>query len=457
VLAEFVPPSLLAAMGWSPELFAGPAALALRAGQAGSSLEQMGARVLDGWRVSETPGSLAYDPRAAVTPVYRQANIGKFQLLLGEQHWASPQISGPWCVQPEDVVINKMAPVRAALVATNAKRHPVDGNSIIVRGLPRAAVPWVAACLNHPSYEQLLLLESGVLKRVGLGSINELRVPPTPLAMEGVASGLREILDEITITGENLHRVKAEAVEEASATQHPTPELRSGCFFPSIAVRIDNLLPSWVALRAEQAVLESQEGWVALDELASFDDRKRLTWTGGPCRALRLRDVSDDLLVPSSDQQHSSELDASRTLAKALVPGEVLVSTLGSSFRAAYVDDEVPGHTHPVDSWVRLRFRETPAAWALLLSTQPVRSQASRLTVGSVQQFVPPDAMRSLRLPAPPREVRERWQRAVDRHHAQRRSQERRWSSLRSDLMALFDAVHRPFQSRLPLMAEVVP
>lgn len=57
-----------------------------------------------------------------------------------------------------------------------------------------------------------------------------------------------------------------------------------------------------------------------------------------------------------------SERGPSRTLAQPLVPGEVLLSTLGSSFRTAYVDHEVPKNTFPSDGWVRVRFRETPAA-----------------------------------------------------------------------------------------------
>lgn len=453
--AETVPPTLLAAMSWSPELIVGPAALAIRAGFRGSTLGDMGARVLDGWRASETPGALTYDPQAKETPVYRQANIGKFQLLLSEQHWTPPRITGTWCVQPDDVVLNKLAPVRAALVSTSAKRHPIDGNLILVRGLSRSTAAWIAVCLNHNAYQQLLLIESGVLKRVGIGALKSLRVPLAPSAMEGLAAKLFALLDETSFTSENLHRVQAEAFEEASAAQPPTQNLRIGQFFPYRALTTNNWLPSWVALRAEQAALEHEAGWVALSELASMDDRSRLNSTNNHCRALRLSDVGEDLLVPSLEDDSSSEAIPSRTLAKPLVHGEVLVSTLGTSFRAAYVDEEAPSTTHPVDSWVRLRFRETPAAWALLLATKPVRSQAARLTVGSVQQFVPPEALRSLRLPIPPREVRDRWQRAVEIHHAEWRALERRWSALLNDLASIFETVHRPFMSRHSLATEV--
>jgi hypothetical protein len=440
----------MAAPGWSPTYFSGPAATALRAGSTGQSISDLGGRVLEGWRVSETLGALLYDPRAAKAPIYRQANIRRLRLLLAEQHWASPQISGRWCVQPDDVVLNKLAPVRAAYVSPNARRHPVDSNTLIVRGLSNSAAAWVALCLNQASYEQLLLIASGLLKRVGLRTVASLRVPSVPSEMEGLSARLRDLIDEATLATEALHRARGEANAEATAAPRREHDLFAGAFFACDAVSNESWLPATVALHAEQSALEDEVGWVPLVDLATFDDRARLTRAHGGARPLRLSDVGDELLVGDDllvDGAPSYDLIPSRTLAKPLVPGEVLVSTLGSSFRAAYVDDDVPPNTHPVDGWVRLRFRETPAAWALLLSTDPLRSQAAHLTVGSVQQFVRPDALRSLRLPAPPRQVRDRWQRAVERHHAQRRSIDRRWAVLASELLAVFDTVHKPFSS----------
>lgn len=394
--------------------------------------------------MSETPGALAYDSRAATTPVYRQVNIGRLCLQLGVQHWDSPQIVGRWCVQPDDVVLNKLVPLRAAIVSPNAKRHPVDGNVLIVRGLSRSEAAWVALCLNQPGYEQLLLIESGALRRVGLGALGCLRVPQVPAQMDGLSARLRDALDEQMLASETLHRIRIEANEATSTARTQPHNLGIGAFFSCDALTNDSWLPSATALRAEQTALAEELGWVAIADLASGEDRARLTHAPAGAQALRLRDVGEDLFVTPADHV-KEDIVASRTLAKPLVPGEVLLSTLGSSFRAAYVDDDVPPNTFPVDGWVRLRFRETPAAWALLLSTEPLRAQAARLTVGSVQQFVPPSALLSLQVPMPPREVRDRWQRAVERHHAQRRIQERQWAAMLDEMTALFEAVHRPF------------
>lgn len=407
-------------------------------------IHELGGEILEGWRVSETPTAFDYDPRAASTSVYRQVNIKPLRLQLGAQHWAPPQIEGRWCVRPGDVVLNKLGPVRAAFVSPAAKRHPVDGNTLIVRDLARAEAAWVALCLNHSGYGRLLLLDSGVLDRVGMRALAALRVPPVPPEMEGLSARLRDALDEQTLASEAMHHVRTEADVLASVPPTPTHPLRSGAFFAREAVTHESWLPSATALRVEQTSLADDLGWVAIAELASWDDRARLTFAPEGARALRLRDVGEDLFVAPTDGT-GEDLVPSRTLARPLVPGEVLLSTLGSSFRTAYVDDDVPQNIFPADGWVRVRFRETPAAWALLLSTEALRSQAARLVVGSVQQFVPPEALRSLRVPVPPREVRDRWQRAVERHHALRRSQDRQWAALMSEMTAVFEAAHRPF------------
>lgn len=406
--------------------------------------------------MSLSPAAHNYEPRAAETPVYRQGNVQPLRLELDRGHWVSPRIEGRWCVRPGDVVVNKAAPVRAAFVSPTARRHPVDGNTLIVRGLSRSDAAWVALCLNHTEYERLLLLGSGTFDRVGLKALASLRVPPAPPEIDGLSSRLCDALDDATLVSEALHRVHAEANDLTSAAATTVPPLRAGVFFARSGVAHDSWLPSSTALRAEQAELGVELGWVAIGELASWDVRVRLMNAPEGALALRVRDVGEDLLVaPAADA--AADLDNGRSLATPLVPGDVLLSTLGSSFRAAYVDDDVPKHTFPTDGWVRVRFRETPAAWALLLSTEALRSQAERLAVGSVQQFVPPEALRSLRVPVPPREVRDRWQRAVERHHAQRRAHDRQWAALVDEMHAVFEVAHRPFARTSPGAKESSP
>lgn len=454
VRAWLIAPDLLAAApGWLPLYFAGATATALRAGMSGQSIGDFGGRIVEGWRASGAPGTPTFDPRVASTPMYRQSNIRELRLELAAQHWDSPQIEGPWCVRPGDIVVNKLAPVRAAYVSPAAKRHPADGSTLIVRDLSRATAVWLAKCLNQPGYSRLLLLGSGTLDRVGIKALESLRLPAAPPEMDGLSARLRDALDEQALTSEGMHFVRAEANEFACAGAAMSCSVRGGAFFAREAVNCESWLPTATALRAEQNSLAEDLGWAAIAELASWDDRSRLTQAHDGARVLRLRDVSEDLFVAPGDDAGEAAIP-SRALAKPLVPGEVLISTLGSSFRTAYVDDAVPRNTFPADAWVRARFRETPAAWALLLSTDALRSQAARLAVGTVQQFVPPEALRSLRVPVPPREVRDRWQRAVERHHAQRRTQDHKWDALMAEMNAVFEAAHRPFAERRPRARE---
>lgn len=430
--------------------------MALRAGRAGPTVAELGGQVLEGWRVSETPGAQAYDPRAADTPIYRQSNVGRFRLLLSEAHWATPCMANRWCVRPGDVVLNKFSPLRAAVVSPAARRHPVDGNSLIVRGLPRPVETWLALCLNRPEYEHLLLVESGLLRRAGIGSLANLRLPPVPSAMATLGASLREILDETLLVEESLHRAKVEAAR-VSAAPPGSDHLGAGVFFSARAMSNDSWLPTSVALGSDQSRLAEDLGWTSIRTLAHAEHRRRLPSAPKGARALRLSDVGDDLLVTSpAETEDVGEINTARTLDKPLIPGEVLLSTLGSSFRAAYVDEGVPSNTFATDGWVRLRFRETPAAWALLLSTPEARQQTSRLAVGSVQQFVPPDALLDVHVPTPDRETRDRWQRIMERHHTQRRQLEHRWHALVSSLTRVYDDAHGRYQSRAARDREVL-
>lgn len=353
-----------------------------------------------------------------------------------------------WCVQPGDVVVNKLAPLRAAVVSPASRRHPVDGNSIIVRGLPRPTAVWLAVCLNRPEYEQLLLIGSGVLRRIGLSTLATLQIPPVPAKMEALSFALIDLLDELLLVGEALHRAKAES-ERETRLHSSGPDLHSGVFINRAAMSSASWLPGSVALGSEQAELSSSQGWAPLRLLATFVNRDRLQLAPAGARALRLSDVGEDLFVPTLQANADvSALLSGRTLSKPLIGGEVLLSTLGTSSRAAYVDESVPANTFPTDNWVRLRFRETPAAWALLLSAPTIRCQIGRLAVGTIQQFVPPEALQSVHVPVPERESRDRWQRAVERHHAQRREFDRRWDTLWSALMQAFDDTHSFFDVR---------
>jgi hypothetical protein len=444
-VSVFISPEALAgAPNWSPRYFVGRAAVALRAGVRGWTVGDLGGVVLEGWRVSQTPTALTYDSRASDTPIYRQSNIAPLRLLPSPAQWASPKVATRACVQPGDVILSKFVPIRAAIAPPAVRRHPVDGNSLIVRGLSRSAATWLAVCLNRSEYEQLLLGESAVLRRVGLRALTSLRLPPVPEGLDSCTHVLGELLDEMLLVGESIYRVQEEAAQVA-ASKSIWRNLREGTYFERESMSSDRWLPAAVDLKSAQHVLADEFGWPAVGSLASADSRGRLMAAPESARVLRLGDVTEDLFVgPGPEKSDFVEPTARRVLGHPLVAGEVLLSTQGTSFRIAYVDDDVARNTFPSDGWVRCRFRETPAAWALLLSTPHVRSQVARMAIGSVQQFVRPETLLSIHVPAPDHATRERWQRVVERHHAQRRVLDTRWNSLMASFKRLSDIAHGP-------------
>ena len=432
------PELLMLAPGWSPAFFVGRAARALRFGLSGQTVSELGGICIDGWRASDSPNSVAFDERIAQAHLYRQSNIQCFYLTLADEHWNPPEQEEIWCVQPGDVVVTKFAPIRAALAPENARRHPVDGNTIIVRGLVPDFAAWLAICLNRPEFQELLLISAGILRRVGLRALASLRLPPLPAVAPKLAAILFELLDRRVSIAEQHHLARLEA-DAAAASDEVGRDLGDGRFVPSSSLSSASWLPATVAISAFQSTLARQHAWVTLGDLATLASGDRLAAMPPNACVVRVSDVGDDLFVPSLP--NGNDAQPWRTFSQPLVEGDVLVSLFGPNPRPAYLDAAVPVDAYPTDSWARLRFHQTPAAWALLLSTASIQAQIRRLVTGVVQQFVPRRALLTVHLPVPEQATLDRWQRTVERHHAQRRALDQTWNALLSDIAQLFDDI----------------
>jgi hypothetical protein len=77
-------------------------------------------------------------------------NIGRFRLLLAESHWETPRLTERWCVQPGDVVLNKLAPVRAALISPAAVLPIRTGGNGRWRRRPSCIPVWRAVVAFSP-------------------------------------------------------------------------------------------------------------------------------------------------------------------------------------------------------------------------------------------------------------------------------------------------------------------
>src|SRR4051794_4085192 len=98
---------------WDPQVFCGPgAAIALTEGTR-VSLRELGGTCLEGER-REMEDEDGIRRRVDRGPIYRQANLGVLRFFPDPDHWRTPAFAAPECVEPGDVVLNKMEPIRAA-------------------------------------------------------------------------------------------------------------------------------------------------------------------------------------------------------------------------------------------------------------------------------------------------------------------------------------------------------
>lgn len=438
---------------WSADLFCGTAAKIFRGDRPRVAIGDLGS-CFEGWRVSTQPGASGYDPRIAETPIFRQANLRCMSFRLDAEHWNVPTVEEEWCVQPGDVVLNKIPPLRAALATLRLPRHPVDGNCLLIRGIKDPHGAWVALCLNQEPYATYLTQRSGaaVLPRVSLKVLSELGVPlPTAAEAHKVSAEIWEwneaTLDNTGFFMRLVAEVEKYVAQEATQLDDDLvvslkQSLSIGKFFPAESID-DSWLPRHVELSHRQRRLERQLGWLPLEQLLSNVgvSRDRLTDIPERGRYLRLSDVDVDLTITEPEEEEAVRWSA-RVFRKPLTPSEVLLSTLVTNPRVAFVDEAPTSTIYVTDHLERLCFRETPGAWALVLNTTAIRAQLSGMAMGAVQQFTHPASIRQLRVPFVPLEIRSSWEKLLSRHHQRKRELDAQWRSLWSRAQALFDEVH---------------
>jgi hypothetical protein len=434
--------------------------------------DDLGATCIEGRRtepISNGDGA-AVLPYAG--PIYRQANLTPFRFHLENAHWQPPTVESPECVAPGDVVINKLAPVRAAWATARLPRHPADANCIVIRwagrdeqismfdsgaGLQerrgRAVAFWTALCLNQPAYQEYLLRRSGAafLPRVRMSVLRQLKLPPVPPEAEQLAGAVVELLEQSLATGEELTRLVQQVEEEVAAlavavdaaqANEERGGRRWGRFFKAAEVG-DSLIPRHVALSHVQYGLKNARGWLPLPDLLGprQPGRKRLTRAVPNWLYLRLGDVSSDLAV-TLPAPTDAPPQPGRVYAEPLTADEVLVSLLGTSPRVAFAGADPPPSLFVVDHWERLCFRETPGAWALALDTNAIRRQRMLMAMGTAQQFAYPESIRTLVLPPLSLELRLRWDRTLRRLITRRKALEGEWQALWARSVELYRTVH---------------
>lgn len=429
---------------WSPELFCGRARSINRLMLQQKSIDALGGRCIEGHRTDPTTTE---EDRAAML---RQLHIHPMQLKPAREHWQTPKESDERCARSGDIVVNKATPIQAALVTNAILGHKVDGNCIVIRGLNEIYSVWCTFCLNQPEYESYLLIMSGgsIIRRVGLKTLQQLRLPCPPdefkdlapafvaWANEGyeLSRDFFALLEEVEIHSYEAYREAYQKIGEI--------RLKDGAFFPSTSLNNENWIPDAIELLHEQNTLLRDYAWqsiryLTLDERSS---RKRLTEAPKSGYVLRLGDVGEELFVGSFGNAIPGQMG--RVFAKELEAGEVLLSLLATSPRVAFVDNSLDTKVYVTDYWARFRFRETPAAWALLLQTWPIQNQIHRMGLGTSQQFTNHESLSSLLLPPTSREKRKDWAERLEQHHSKMRRQHRKGNELWEAGLRAYTRVH---------------
>lgn len=389
-------------------------------------------RILEGLRADLSAGA---EPANS----YRPVHIEGFFLAMDQQHRVTPDAQHSRCVQPGDVLITKIAPIRAAWVMPAHHRHPVDANCLILRGVDRSIAFWWLLWLNTSAFTDMLLRLSGaaILPRLRLSVLRDLVLPQPPRVIAPLAQEAWLALADLAETDTELLQLRAEvgATVEAEVARTSWNETarrystRTWCDWFSRELLDDSLVPVHVAAAAQAETLHRDADWKPLPDLAALASPARLGETSDGVRTLRLSDVSRSFGVNVSDDRRP-ETAGSRLYGKPLHAGDVLLSTLGSDPRVAWLADDPPAPVFAVDHWARLNFHDTPGAWALILATEPVARQIRLFTSGTAQQFIRTADLAHVFLPRFPRETLARWERVLARLLRRRNDLQGQWRSV---------------------------
>jgi hypothetical protein len=439
---------------WDPQFFCGPIAPLLN-GATTQALHRTKAQIIEGWR--GTASNHDRERRSvAPQPIYRMSNVGELELRLGPEHCIPPAGSDLRCVRPGDVVVTKGVPIRAAIASSQVFRHRADANCYVIRGLNQADGFWIALCLNQPAYAEYLTRRSGaaIVPRVRMAVLREAPFPEQPVGVEALSQRVLDCLDDRIASMAELFRFVASVHDYIEtllpeSTDKPTECRHNGSawhrFFPPSDID-DSLVPGHVAVNGYQRGLRTEAGWVPLHHLISQgrEPAERLATVHGSRRTLQLADVSDSFILPTGATRNMAASNR-RVFAHPLSENDVLLSTLVTSPCVTFAGMHPATAVYPTDHWYRLRFRETPGAWALVLDAPAMHAQLERLAIGTVQQFAQPSTVRRLVLPNIPLETRIKWDGFLRRWQQRRRDLDDAWLGLRRQSYRLLQETHKMY------------
>jgi hypothetical protein len=394
-------------------------------------------------------------------PIYRQANLSALRWKLSADDWRQPTIADRTCVLPGDIVVNKLAPIRAVIATARLYRHPADSNCYLVRGMEPGIAFWAAFCLNQPLYAEYLLRLAGasILPRVTMRALRDLPLLSPPAECRNLAERTWGLIDAFLSQEENIRRVIGEAQDRICPPetlrfwQARIASLETPSWWRRVPGSIipDSLLPGHSLFEILRQELQANLGWVPLERcLAPTTDQPARTrlpmadYSPEPdrLRCLRISDIGSDLTVAQAPEEEEVAWPG-RVYRLPLQREEVLVSLLVSSPTVAYAGDIPRSDIYVTDHWERFLFRETPGAWAMILSSPLIGVQLRLLAQGSARQFLSSGAVRHVLVPVLSREERLPWDRALLRYQQHRLELEEAWGKLWDEARAVYERTHR--------------
>lgn len=422
--------TLLREGAWDPQVLCGPMVRLLDDESAGS---------LDTWAADTFEGD-----RDAFGPAIGASELELAEVLarsgIGSAAEGPTPIADRFGIRSGDVLVSKTLPVKAAWVAPSLPRSRIDGSCYAVRNLATAPGLWLTFCLNQSNYSICLGRRSGgsVLPRISQSELRRFPIPNVPIEFEKIAEGIAECIDARVLSFLELGRLQDEVAEtvkdfvpeEAAQVAADTDTFATWAMRFRCSSVDSSLIPSHVAVGAFQDVLRQRGDWRFVSNLVSLQkpSTARLGDVGHAYRCLRLSDVTDDLRVPA-DPAVSSEANRN-VYSEPIRQEDVFHSLLATSPRTVFVSHHPDQDIFPVDYWARLRFLETPGAWALVLQTESVAKQLKALAMGAAQQFATVVAVNRLAVPPIPLETRQSWDKRIRRWHQKRDELDQAWRRL---------------------------
>lgn len=478
---------LTTADDWRPVYHLSPAALLRRVGAAWPSVGGIGGRLLDGWRFSDQPESDWYlrevelcDPsqRDLVTGkyqelsvslaeqqraqqyreaikgerYYRMRHVGEMELEVDSVRMEQPSVSGlNACIEPGDVVVRRVGHIGAALVSSFHRRHPVDANIAVLRGLPSRQAAWIAFCLNQSIYRSYFEQPGaiGSMVRLGLKQLSSMPLAARPASFDKLADQFWQHYERLIQADDRLQQLREEVsrwvsdrVPERQLMEHSN-ELQAQFF----DVRdLGNVL-SYAAAEQNRLFRELVEEYrcTSLSCLAEVNPK------GGGSKepassVIKIGNIDGQLGIRLAES--TSQPSRWRYHKQPLSPQAVLVSSFVQEPKVGMLPESLPFGTFASEQLTVLNFHRTPGAYALLLETGLVRQQIARLATGTMQRFSNPYQFKQIVVPPIENATALKWHHNLTEIQQQKSAARRELVKNRRAMQRVFRQVHPELTTR---------